>query len=280
MLLIGSRALSYWLGKDLTKESSDWDIIGLRKDINPCLEKIEWHSPFTLNNHEALKLYGSGEMVVLTGGAVEIMSLKGLALLYRSHAFRSRKFRRNMHLLKQCGWPNVELGEDDREFLKKRIKLTKEEYGDRVPSLNQSNEDFFDDKVEKHFEHDWIHEQMAHYDAPLYTRMKHDQSLAKCEKDLWICFSHEDKIKCVLEECYVIGLERFIVPRKLAGERHPPAPIAAEWALEKVCTTLCSGWFRDFAIDNHQEILESIDRSKIDTFIEKHLTGEKCEQSV
>ena len=33
---------------------------------------------------------------------------------------------------------------------------------------------------------------------------------------------------------------------------------------EKVCTTLTSGWFRDFAIDNYPEILKLYDHSKFE----------------
>ena len=33
---------------------------------------------------------------------------------------------------------------------------------------------------------------------------------------------------------------------------------------KKVCTTLTSGWFRDFAIDNYPEILKLYDHSKFE----------------
>jgi hypothetical protein len=96
---------------------------------------------------------------------------------------------------------------------------------------------------------------MAHYDIPLYEKMKRDYSLAKCEKDMWNHFSYEDKIKCVREECFVIAVERFVIPKIEKGEQYAPMKITMGWALEKVCSTLTSGWFRDFAIDNFFEIL-------------------------
>ena len=43
-----------------------------------------------------------------------------------------------------------------------------------------------------------------------------------------------------------------------------PSRIACDKALEKVCTTLTSGWFRDFAIDNYPEIFNLCDTIKID----------------
>jgi hypothetical protein len=56
----------------------------------------------------------------------------------------------------------------------------------------------------------------------------------------------------------VIAMERFLIPNdwkySLFGAYYK--------ALTKVCTTLSSGWFRDFAIDNHPEIMALFDKRK------------------
>jgi hypothetical protein len=83
--------------------------------------------------------------------------------------------------------------------------------------------------------------------------MKRNRSLAKCEKDMWDDFIHMDKIKCVQEETYVIAMERFLI-RNDFNWREMSWVGAYHEALEKVCTELTSGWFRDFAIDNFPEI--------------------------
>ena len=93
----------------------------------------------------------------------------------------------------------------------------------------------------------------------MYTKMQTNPELAWCDKQLWDNFTHEQKIHTVQEETYVIATERFLVPKEFKY----PAKLAYNKALNKVCTTLCSNWFRDFAIDNYPEILEKFDESKV-----------------
>lgn len=271
MILVGSRALAYWLNKpELVKDNSDWDLITERPmpSTNKC--RIECH--YDLNDAD-VSHYTTSSTIILNGVVIPVCSLKGLMLIRRSHLHRPQKFQRNMWLFNQVNWPmmKLELDDFDKEFLKTRTRLTKEKFGDRVPSLNQTNEDFFDDYVTKHFDHDYVHEYVAYYDKPLYTRLKYDYDLAKCEKKLWNKLTFEDKIKCVLEECYVIGLERFIVPKLLNKQSHQPFRFAVVSALNKVCTTLTSGWFRDFAIDNYMKILDNIDCTKMELFIKNNM---------
>src|SRR5690606_23067123 len=135
-------------------------------------------------------------------------------------------------------WP---LKKEYKKDLERRIYLTKQKYPDRVPSLNKSNEDFFDDKVTKYFIHDNIHKIMAYYNEPIYERLKENKHLAKCKKELWLNLSHEDKVKCVREECFVIAVERFVIPNFMNNKAYMPDHMSFNKALEKVCTTLTSG---------------------------------------
>lgn len=120
---------------------------------------------------------------------------------------------------------------------------------------------FFTDKVKYYYEHDSIHELMAHYDQPMYLRTKIDETV-ECHKDLFEKLSHEDKIKQVLEECYVIALERCLIPL-IKGDTNIPAFThldAFKYALVRVSTNLTGGWFRKFAADNFSEIFLSYDK--------------------
>lgn len=154
------------------------------------------------------------------------------------------------------------LKEYDLEFLQLRTKETKKEFPQRNPSLMQSNDDFFDDNVEKVYDHDYLHELYAFHDRPLFESLKQEDKLetAWCEKDKWEELSYEDKCKCCAEETYVISTERFIIPSEwdFAYRR------AYFRSLQKVCTTLTSGWFRDFAIDNYPEIVALYDAQRFD----------------
>ncbi len=272
-ILIGSRALSFHTGKDY---GGDTDIIPCPEHAGKYnIERVEIHDNGFLNNADVFDY--ACDTTVVDGHKLFVCSLRGLALIKRSHMHRLWKWDRNLFMFKQLGWPSHRdsLTDDDRAFLKTRKKLTKQEL--KSPSLMKSNEEFFDDNVKKHFVHDDIHAFVAYGDRPMYERMKNDFDLARCEKDMWNEFSFEDKCRCVLEECYVIGLERWIVPAAVEGKPVMPSKFAVHKALKKVCTTLCSGWFRDFAIDYYDDIVSRIDVSKMEAFKKEKLDGRVLE---
>lgn len=147
-------------------------------------------------------------------------------------------------------------------FIKQHKKSTEDRLGkQKLPKLKgTTKEEFFDDFVTKYIEHDSIHQMVAHKEFPMYHYMQKDHTLVECHKELWDEFPHEDKLHCVMEECYVIALERHIIPT-LKGDRiglnyHD----AFKWALMRVCTTLCSGWFRAWAVDHYFEVLNSYNK--------------------
>lgn len=154
-----------------------------------------------------------------------------------------------------------------------RLKETKDRINKRLPTLNRTNEDFFDrskNVVGYVFEHDDIHEAIKHYERPVYEMMKKDFSKAWCEKDMFYNLPHEYKVRCVQEEAYVIALERYIILRK--GYYKDPR-LAYKSALQRICTTLCSGFFRDFAVENYFEILNAYSDNYVNKFKEKLFSG-------
>lgn len=267
MMLIGSRALAHWCPEFKLKPDADWDIVMHEEDryIFNDLPRIDYHWTSHLNNKDILELFATGKFVMVGTQKVEVCHPVGLAEIKRSHLWRDYFFDKHITMYhKYLARYADELTPYSR-FLKERTKLTKQAYPQGAPSLLKSNEDFFDDAVEKKYDHDWLHELAAYYDKPLYTKLKRDDSLAWCEADLWKELSHEDKLRCVAEEVYVISTERFMV--RTAWEHHPKGAYLK--ALQKVCTTLTSGWFRDFAIDHYPEILTLYDLNKLQTIKEK-----------
>lgn len=140
----------------------------------------------------------------------------------------------------------------------------------KTPKLTGVSKDaFFDDYVDKYYEHDFLHECVAHKERPMFSYMQKDSTEVTCHKDMWDTFTHQEKIWCVLEESYVIAIERFIVPQRIA-KKPPIKPIIAfKQALYKICTTLCSGWFREFAIDNYYEIFNSHNKNFVNDCFKK-----------
>ena len=261
MILIGSRALKYWYPDFPLREDADWDVITSRY-IGGF--KFERHDPDHLNNKMVVpRLLNTTDRIILPSGhEAAVAPLNVLAAIKRSHLWRDYQW--DKHITHYNKYLRQHLDDSVQDFLKERIKLTKEAYPQGNPNLNQSNEEFFNDAVEKVYDHDFIHELAAYYDAPLYTRLKYDDSKAWCEKDLWEQLSLEDKRKCVAEECYVIATERFLV-RNNWNYSYKGAYLTA---LKKVCTTLTSGWFREFSLDNHPEIMALFDVNKLNSIKE------------
>lgn len=257
-MLIGSRALAHWIDFPI-KPDTDYDLIlpsGCKMDKD-FQGKVDFHRPEDCLNDAISYMYGSGEFVNVGGWEVEVCSLRGLALIKRSHLWRDYFWEK--HIAQYNNHLREHFDERDRSIMNERAKLLRESIRYSQPSLLKTNEEFFDDAVDKKYDHDWLHELVAFGKHPIYLDMKKDFSLAWCEKGMWDKFPLEKKLMCVAEEGYVIALERFLIPNdweySFVG--------AYLKALQKICTTLTSGWFRDFAIDNLPEIMLLFDKQKM-----------------
>ncbi len=254
-LLIGSRALGYWFGSwTCTKKDTDWDVISSRP-----IEGTEWHDPWLLNNEE-IENYATDKTIIFNDEVLHVVHPIGLAIIKRSHLWRSLSFGKHItHYHKYLRRFTKEFSQHDIDVLARRTKMTMEAYPQQGPNLRQPVEEFFTDAVTKKFSHDWLHELYAFTDRPIYTKMQRDPSTAWCEKDMWDEFTHTQKMYAVAEEALVIATERFLVP----NDFNFPAKLAYHKAVEKICTTLCKGWFRDFAIDNYPQALAMFDAKKV-----------------
>lgn len=128
----------------------------------------------------------------------------------------------------------------------------KKEITERVINTNKSNDEFFNQsqaKIKRIYQHDSIHESIAYYDVPLFNKIKYDSTKAYCSKKLFNKLSFDDKIKCVKEEIFAIAIERFV----LNSEKVDDSVLTESYrkSYEKICTTITSGWFREFAINNY-----------------------------
>jgi len=259
-VLIGSRALQYWHPKLDVSMTADWDIIS-----DEPVAGSEWHDPSVLLNQEFAERYATKQHLMFRGDSgvhqVQVMSLLGLALIKRSHLWRDLRFQKHItHFHKYLSEHLRDCSKIDLDYLKRRTALTRQSCPQGTPNLMQTKDKFFSDAVTKKYEHDWLHELFAYQDQPWYTRLLRNPELAWCDFDKWQLLTTQQQLECVAEEAYVIATERFLVPNdwKYAGRR------AFMKAVDKVCTTLCSGWFRDFAIDHYPRVLGMFDQTKID----------------
>lgn len=299
MIIVGSKALKFYF-PNIDRHINDVDVIGTNQDLNFLIKKLkpkqilvsdkittlkEIQNSDTIFNTKNVEILMVDESEALTKYLefskpeirVEYAPLEVLYSLKKSHIHFPIKF--DKHILDYCLLNDFFNGYDKlSEITKLNFKETENRLGKlKTPSLNKSVKQFFGQSegyVKSHFIHDDIHKVVAHYDKPIYESLQKDATLAKCEKDLWNLLSFEDKCKTVLEEAYVIALERKIIPALFGGKPWTDSEKALDWAFMRICTTLCSGWFRQFATDNYFRIKEFINKDYVELFLTKYQNGE------
>lgn len=141
-------------------------------------------------------------------------------------------------------------------------KRERETYTYKHPNLKQSKQNFFTDNVKYVFDHDSIHRAVATYDKPAYMYFKAPGEDVMCSKHLFFELPEHIRLAAVMEEAYVLAIERSIVP-------HPGALTpdeAFEKALMKICTSITSGWFREYAWEHYYEAIQQYDRNYVRRF--------------
>lgn len=126
------------------------------------------------------------------------------------------------------------------------IKDNIKRHGAKRVSVKGTPEEFFKTYISRTVPHDELHHLVKFYDEPLHNRIRANPNDVKTSRFLWDNLSHEDKIKCALEETYVFALERFI---------HMPPKIAVANALRNLITSSTKGYFNLFLIENFSELM-------------------------
>jgi len=156
----------------------------------------------------------------------------------------------------------------------------------RTPKMNQTKEDFFGKSknyVRSFYEHDNMHLAIAHAGLPIYHDILKDGSEVETDWYKWDQLNLQRKVWCVLEEVYVIALERKVLPWMFdPGEpktaKYYSAKQAFDWALMRVCTTLCDGFFREFAVRAYNLIQEQYDPEYVNKFFKNISKYEQIEE--
>ena len=151
------------------------------------------------------------------------------------------------HIMKRLG---AKVRPEYETFLKLREKET---YYYKHPKLNVSKDQFFaDDGLQYEVEHDDIHESVKRYDKPAYLYYMKDGEQVLTDKAKFFTCAREIQLAGVVEEAATLAIERSLIP-------HPGVwtpEFAWKFALAKVCSSITSGWFREFAYENALEILK------------------------
>ncbi len=194
----------------------------------------------------------SSDLILELCKGVSHAPLNLLYMLKMSHRYKKNskhfnKTRKDIIKMRELG---AEITPDLQELYKMRMKET---YTYSHPKLDVSKKDFFeDDGVPYRYDHDSIHKAICIGTIPAYERFKLPNEEVKCCKKLFdaLCIRH--KIQAVVEESIVLALERSLIPLNY----EPDEDRMFEFALQKVCTSITSGWFREFAWEHYDSVVE------------------------
>jgi hypothetical protein len=155
----------------------------------------------------------------------------------------------------------------------------------KTPKMDQTTKEFFGKSkkyIKSYYEHDNMHWAIKHMQLPVYHHILKSNSEVETDHESWKMLSLQNKIWCVLEEVYVIALERKILPGlfdkgyKFNDQYNDPKQ-AFDWALMRVCTTLCNGFFREFAVRAYDEIQKQYNSDYVNLFFKNINKYEKEE---
>lgn len=148
-------------------------------------------------------------------------------------------------------------------------KAEEETYSYKHPSLMRQKKDFFSgDGVNYVYDHDSIHEAMKTFDIPAYQFFADPTHEVKSSRKRFFQQDRAIQLAAVFEETTVLALERSQV-------LYPETDPKWSWltALEKVCTSITSGWFREFAWENYYDVEKMYDPDYVKKFREKLSQG-------
>lgn len=157
-----------------------------------------------------------------------------------------------------------------------------ETYTYNHPKLGVSKGEFFSgDGVRYVYDHDTIHEAVAlinHWDEPpldslqeptrfrpAYTFYMKDGEQVMTDMDKFFSVNEKIRLYGVYEEACVLALERSQIP----FDFKPDPRYSFEMALMKVCTSITSGWFRWYAWENYDKILDLYNQLGENDYVER-----------
>lgn len=283
MILIGSKALSYHIG--VPRRINDLDLVGTYDQAVEFRKRFKATSFYPINSGKSIFMRNAqGKIceieVAWEGSRAEkflefiyfvgvtnsrdilfdeenhwkIPCLDILYLLKMSHRYLkdSPHFTKTMRDIQWMRGFGANIRPEHQEFYEERMRDT---YTYKHPKLDVAKGDFFDPAgtgVLYVYDHDSIHMAVKHLVKPAYTYFKPDESEVYCSKDLFDKQPEIVKLYSVIEEAYVLAIERSLVP--YPGKKTPKE--AFDMALMKVCTSITSGWWREYAWENYDKAQE------------------------
>jgi hypothetical protein len=267
MIILGSHSIQHILGR----ESKDIDVLATLPDfqdylgVNPTV--VDKDHVFAKKGNQIFDcelIWDSGlglelARLILSHSQTRfdqdlkawIPNLNILYMLKMTHRFKKnsphfRKTMNDIHLMRKAG---AIIEPAHMDFFKRRQKETL--YYEH-PNLNRSKDEFFNPEDNYMvYDHDSIHLTVALYGQPAYESYKTQGNEVLTSRKMFETCPKHLQLAGVYEEAAVLALERHQIPNRFA----PHYLHSAQIALEKVCTSITSGHFREFAWENYDNVL-------------------------
>jgi hypothetical protein len=293
--IIGSRAMNHWVNPEHQREPNDFDIVGTYDEIEAFIKHIKRFEKVTRqhpsdggkkifiktdkriieaevawDNSNSAWLHTlinkDGTVTNIDGFDMMVAPFSLLYTLKMSHRYLKDsphflKTMKDIHMARSYG---ATIPDCYQDFYKERQKI---QYSYKLPKLNQNKDTFFSgDGIEYEYDHDSIHEAVKFMDEPAYTYYADGEVWSS--KDKFHACSEEVKLYGVLEESLVLACERS----QLAFDPAPDARWSFEYALFKVCTSITSGFFREYAWENYDAVIALYEKVGAD-YVQKAKAG-------
>ena len=199
-------------------------------------------------------------------------SLDVCYMLKMSHRYlkNSPHFLKTMKDIRNLRQFGAVIRPEHKAFLKEREKVT---YWYKHPKLNKSKKEFFNgDGVKYVYDHDSIHESVKEGERPAYTYFQSENAEVMCDMKKFFELDEQIRLNAVYEESCVLALERSIIPFGTDYEK------AFVMALEKVCTSITSGKFREYAWENYDKVRKMFKEETFDRFFQ-HVMEDKVDMA-
>ena len=290
LLVIGSEALSAFFPNFRTPK--DIDVVGSYDEVvsyygkQPIMYPINAGKKFILKNPDT-KLIVEAELTWQGSTAEQLYNLAvidpksgidrfnrgtfiypSLNLLYTlkmSHRYlkNSPHFIKTMRDIQLMRTKGAVIPPEFRDFYKARRDET---YWYKHPSLKQNKENFFkDDGIKYVWDHDDIHKAVMFFNKPAYEFYKEDNEEVLCSKEKFFAVYENVRLHGGLEEAYTLALERHQIP----NDYKPNPKISFDIALMKVCTSITSGFFRQYCWEHYDKIQELYHLEGINTYVNR-----------
>lgn len=286
MVLYGFKALyiqleNKTLKDDLRFNKSDYDLLVTYEEFNELIKKIgndaeiimpksknsfiiktkngvyDIHIVKDNNKDSNLYLYENIENYSIKetfkdfyGNEFKVVNINTLYEIKKSHRMIEKFFFKTMKDIEY--FKNILNDVPESEFYKLRLAetLVRAKNQTNHINLNQDKKNFFNTKgVTYIYDHDSIHFSIKLTNEPIYKKILVPGEDVLCSEELWNNLTELEKKQAVLEEAYTIAIERSLSKYDNVNPNK-----AFNIALSKICTTLCRGWFREYAYTNYHEI--------------------------